>query len=214
MKTNNILRTFLTCTFFLGVLAMNAQTKVYVHKADGTATEFNIADIDSISFTPPTVNIIDSKLKINEVSGVGSDAAKFYELINTGDVDIPLKGYKIFYDNDPFSDATVPPPLTWTGCDDQIIKAGELLSLVGRGNPCSFTTGLTAQRNIRITLRDPDGNIIDQFLRAQDSGDYAISDKSFSRIPDGTGPFYFTEPTPDVMNGSDATGLLLVPTTP
>ena len=213
MKTNNILRTFLTCAFFLGVLAMNAQTKVYVHKADGTATEFNIADIDSISFTPPAANIIDSKLKLNEVSGVSSDAAKFYELINTGDVDIPLKGYKIFYNNDPLNN-TGDGSLTWTGCEDQVIKAGELLSLIGRNNPCSFTTGLTAQRNIKIILRDPEGNLIDQFLRAQDSGDYAISDKSFSRIPDGTGPFYFTEPTPDLMNGSNATGLLEVPTTP
>ena len=52
MKTKNILRAFLTLVFVLGIGAMNAQDKIYVHKKDGTGAEFNLADIDSISFTP------------------------------------------------------------------------------------------------------------------------------------------------------------------
>jgi len=211
MKANNILRTLLTCAFFFGILTMNAQTKVYVHKTDGTATEFIIADIDSISFTPPA-NVDYSKLKFNEISGVGGDAEKFYELINTGTTDINLEGCKIYYNNDPFN-AGYTAPLTWTGCADQVIEAGELLCLIGRNVTCSFTTGLTAQRVIEVTLFDPNGNLIDEFIRAQDTGDYAISDKSFSRIPDGTGPFYFTTPSPCEINGSDATGLIKVPKT-
>jgi len=53
MKTKFSLRIFLACAFFLGVLAMNAQTKVYVYKTDGTDVEFNIDEVDSISFTSP-----------------------------------------------------------------------------------------------------------------------------------------------------------------
>ena len=172
----------------------------------------DVTNIMSIGFSQELSGVDYSKLKLNEISGVGGDSEKFYELINIGDEDIELEGCKIYYNNDPFN-AGYTAPLTWTGCAGQKIKAGELLSLIGRGNPCSFTTGLTAQRIIKVTFFDPDGNLIDEFTRAQDTGIYAIADKSFSRIPDGTGPFYFTTPTPDAFNGSDATGLLLVPQT-
>ena len=214
MKSNNILRTFLTCAFLLGVLTMNAQTKVYVHKTDGTAAEFNIGEIDSISFTAPTTVSYDyTKLRLNEVSGAGGDPEKFYELINTGTEEINLEGCKIYYNNEPFNPSYTA-PLTWTGCATQIIKAGELLTLMGRNNPCSFTTGLTAQRVIRVTLFDPAGNLIDEFLRAQDDGEFDFgTSKSFSRVPDGTGLFYFTTPTPGAMNGTSTTGLIEVPTT-
>ena len=209
MKTKNILCAFLTGIFILTTMTMNAQTKVYVHKSDHSATVYNIDDLDSISFNPPAATGVDySKLKLNEISGVGSDNEKFYELINIGPVDISLENCKIYYNNDPFGVAG-DGPLTWTGSADQVIKAGELFSLIGRNTPGSFSTGLTAQRNIKITFRDPDENLIDEFIRAQDADVYAISDKSFSRIPDGTGPFYFSIPTPDAKNG----GALLVPTT-
>jgi len=55
MKTKNIFRVFLTAVFVFGTIAMNAQTKVYVYKSDGTTDEYNIADVDSISFTTPDV---------------------------------------------------------------------------------------------------------------------------------------------------------------
>jgi len=222
MKTKNILRAFLVMLFVLGTMAVNAQTKVYVYKSDGTTDGYNISDIDSISFTPPPV-VDYSKLKINEVSGVGGDNEKFYELINTGTDDISLAGCQLFYNANANVGGDFPPTgnqgLTWKGNSDQVIKAGELFSLIGRDNPAgthpgSFTTGLTAARILIITLQDPDGNVIDQCVRAQDTGDYAITDQSFSRIPDGTGDFYFTIPTPDAMNGTSADGLIKVPTTP
>jgi len=56
MKTKNIFRVFLTVIFVFGTMATNAQTKVYVHKTGGTDDEFNIADVDSISFTPPATS--------------------------------------------------------------------------------------------------------------------------------------------------------------
>ena len=215
MKTKNILRSLFTVIFILGTLSMNAQTKVYIYKTDGTTDTYNIADIDSISFTPPeTSSVVDySKLKLNEVSGVGNDDEKFYELINTGTVDINLEGCQIFYNANSSIGGSFPPDndrLTWIGNATQVAKAGELFSLIGRNNDGSFTTGITPERILIITLKDPNGNIIDQCIRAEDTGIYAIGrDYSFSRIPDGTGPFYFSKPSPNAKNG----GILLLPTT-
>lgn len=42
----------LLITFFVALTSM-AQTTFYVHKTDGTAVEFTIAEVDSISFTAP-----------------------------------------------------------------------------------------------------------------------------------------------------------------
>ncbi|MCL1938713.1 MAG: lamin tail domain-containing protein [Candidatus Azobacteroides sp.] len=215
MKTKNILRLFFTAAFIFGTFAMNAQTKIYIHKKNGTVDEYNIADLDSISFTPPS-SIDYSKLRLNEVSGVGGDDEKFYELINTGTADINLAGCKIYYNANGSNGGSFPPTdnrLTWTGDATQVARAGQLFSLIGRNNPGSFTTGLTAQRILVITLEDPNGNVLDQCLRAEDTAPYAIADQSFSRIPDGTGPFYFTTPTPDELNGMSATNLILAPTT-
>jgi len=182
-----------------------------VKMKDGT----DAANITRISFAQDLSEVDYSKLKLNEVSGVGGDTEKFYELINIGDVDIPLEGCQIIYNAAPNNPGDPFPPdreqLTWTGASNQIAQAGKLFCLIGRNNPGSFTTGLTAARILIITLMDPEGNVIDQCIRAKDTDEYAITDQSFSRIPDGTGPFYFTPPTPDALNGTDATGFLLVP---
>jgi len=231
MKTKNILRTVLAAVFVLGTLAMNAQTKIYVHKKGGGASEYDISEVDSISFTPPeppAPPVDYSKLKINEVNGVSAtaDTDKFYELINIGDVEIPLAGVTIEYDG-ASGTGTFPPVgggqgVTWIGCASHSIAPGAFFIIQDRVNQpvdinvCVTTmrTGLTAARNLIITLKDPDGNVIDQCIRAEDTGDYAITDKSYSRIPDGTGPFYFTAPTPNATNGDSDEGLLLVPETP
>lgn len=190
---------------------------------DGAVVNYTVAAAnkngvteESGSYVVTLVPVDYTKLKLNEVSGVGDDSEKFYELINTGSKMIPLEGCKIYYNANGSVGQSFPPEdnrLTWTGIETQFIQPGELFSLIGRNNEGSFTTGLTAQRILIITLEDPDGNVIDKCIRAEDTGDYAITDKSYSRIPDGTGPFYFTTPTPDAMNGSSSGGLLLVPET-
>ena len=155
-----------------------------------------------------------TKLKLNEVSGVGTDDEKFYELINTGTADIKLAGCQIFYNANSANGGALPTgdgSLTWTGSESQVIQAGKMLTLIGRNKPGSFTTGLTAARILIITFKDPAGNVIDKCIRAEDTGKYAFTDKSFSRIPDGTGPFYFTDPSPDKSNGTSTSGLTLVP---
>jgi len=166
----------------------------------------------------PDITSVDySKLKLNEISGVGNDPDKFYELINIGGIDIPLYDCKIYYSANSNTGGTLPAGkgnLTWTGSASQTIEAGKLLSLIGRNAVGSFTTGLTPERILIITLEDPAGNVIDRFVRAADTGDYAISDRSFSRIPDGTGNFYFTQPTPNAVNGVSDAGLKKLPDNP
>jgi hypothetical protein len=162
-----------------------------------------------------------SYLKLNEVSGVGDDSVKFYELINTGTEVIDLAGVTIHYNANSNTGEPMPTGdgnLTWTGGNNgvsHIIQPGGLLLLQGRNNsgkyPGSFTTGLTAARKLIITMKAPNGTVLDQCIRAEDTGGYNFTTKSFSRIPDGTGSFYFTEPTPGAMNVSDPTGLTAVP---
>jgi hypothetical protein len=176
------------------------------------------ASSESRNFTVRTNPIDYTKLKLNEVSGVGSDGEKFYELINIGEVDIPLVGCKIYYNANGATGGVFPPDgnqgVTWTGDATQVIEAGKLFTLIGRGAPGSFTTGLTAARILIITLEDPNGNKIDECIRAKDAAPYNMTDKSFSRIPDGTGDFYFTAPTPNAENGASTTGLLSLPNNP
>ena len=186
----------------------------------------DVTNITNISFALDLSGIDYSKLKINEVNGTGDNADMFYELINIGTEPINLQGCKIDYNANGSNNGVFPPNgnqgITWMGCAEHIIAPGEFFMIKDRNsshvidiNSCVtvMRTGLTAQRILIITLFDPDGNVIDRCIRAKDSGDYAITNKSFSRIPDGTGPFYFTDPTPCETNG-DATGLLLVPQSP
>jgi len=164
-----------------------------------------------------------TKLKLNEVSGVGTDSEKFYELKNTGSKDISLEGCKIYYNaNSGGTGGDFPPNdkrPTWIGLPEHVAKAGQYFTLIGRDepqgtNPGSFTTGLTAVRILIITLEDPDGNVLDECIRARDTWTSGFTDKSFSRIPDGTGDFYFTTPTPNATNGTSTAGLTKVPVEP
>ena len=167
-----------------------------------------------LEYTVGVSSIDYSKLKLNEISGVGADGEKFYELINIGTEKINMEGCQLFYNANSGTGLATPTgdgALTWTGSSSHVIEGGKLLSLVGRNTPGSFTTGLTAGRKIRITFKDPAGNIIDEFVRGEDTGSFEITDKSYSRVPDGTGSFYFTNPTPNVTNGTSTSGLTLVP---
>ena len=173
MKTNNILRTFLAAVFVLGTMAMNAQTKIYIHKSDGMATSYDIVDLDSISFNPPVVETgIDyTKLILNEICGDNL----FVEIYNSGDVEIPMQGVKLERNGGESA---------WIGSAGDAIPAGEYrLILFRNGNidsgsaPAStlqensaFTgwtvsSGLSNQQTLKIAIIDPQGNDVDVFAR-------------------------------------------------
>jgi hypothetical protein len=207
---------------YSGTILAQAVGKHVEYTISAANNKGNIVTDTGGSYTVQAHAVDYTKLKINEVSGVGADSAKFYELINTGTNDIPLEGVEIYYNANGSTGQAMPAGegnLTWTGLPSQTINAGQLFSLIGRDNPAgtipgSFTTGLTAARKLIITLKDPAGNVLDQCIRAEDTGSYAITDKSYSRIPDGTGDFYFTTPTPNETNGTSTEGLTLVPEEP
>jgi len=159
-----------------------------------------------------------SQIRINEVSGVGEHHEIFYELINLGTQPVNLEGFRIYYNANGERGQSFPPNdnrLTWTGTSADVIQPGGLLLLQGRATAGGvLLTGLTAQRILIITLTAPNGEIIDQCIRARDDGMYDIRNRSFSRIPDGTGAFYFTTPTPNASNGTSTAGLIRVPQTP
>ena len=205
MKTNTLLRIVFMGAFILGTLAVNAQTKIYVHKTDGTAHEYNIADIDSISFTAPT-NVIDySELVINEVDGI----YKFIELYNKGTESIPLKGITLIKNES---------QVWWTGKENTYIAPGEFYSIsngVQSGlaltppNETTGNSGISPKQNVKFELKQPDGTVIDEFVRTNGGNwgdsvtpayDAPGTGYSFSRVPDGTGIFQLAEPSCNLPN--------------
>jgi len=64
MSKKNII---LAATFILVTVALNAQTKFYVHKTDGTSIGFNINEVDSISLIPPKEPVL-----LTTLTGEGS----------------------------------------------------------------------------------------------------------------------------------------------
>jgi len=204
MKTKNILRTFLAAVFVLGTLAMNAQTKIYVHKSDGTADGYTISEVDSISFTPP-VEIDYSVLVINEVDGIG----KFVEIYNNGAEPVSLKGL-ILVKNESQT--------WWTGGASASIAAGGFytISQTGQSTECASeaigASGISPKQNVKFELKKPNGtdfDVIDQFVRSNGGAwgdavtpayDAAGTNYSFSRVPDGTGNFQLTVPSCNAPN--------------
>ncbi len=187
MKTKNILRTLLASAFIMGTTTMNAQSTIYVHKKGGESVSYNVTDLDSISFNPlATADVDYTKLKINEVNGKSGE--KWFEIYNTGNVDINLAGVKAYYSNK----ATPTYNLTWTGGDVTILAGGFYTT---KGS--ELETGLSANNEfVRLQLRDPQDAELDTYEKLTDINDGydAIKDKSHQRIPDG-GAWYYTDAT-------------------
>jgi len=212
-----------TVRYFVGVI--NTNTSV-----NGSQTANAGSSIATITVNAGGGNNF-ANLRINEVSGVegaGGSCDIFYELMNIGDTSIDLTGVEIWYNANGSIGQPFPPTddrLTWKGgATNQpsgVVQPGELFLIQGRNN-CSngpIQTGLTSSRILIITLKDPSGNVIDQMARAEDNiapyNSFGSNVASYSRIPDGTGPFYFTTtPTPGTTNGTNTAGLVLVPQTP
>jgi len=197
MKTKNILHAFFTCVFLLGVLSINAQDKVYVYKTDGTSDEYNIADIDSISFTPPAAPVVVdyTKLVINEVDGNG----KFVEIYNKGTESLSLTSVYLVKNES---------GTWWTGAAGTTISAGGYYVIAQSGGTAIFdeatgANGISPKQTLKFELKNPNGNVIDQFSRGVAPWGTAISDvspNSFSRCPDGTGSFELATPSPKAAN--------------
>lgn len=142
-----------------------------------------------------------TKLVLNELSGAGEDNEKFWELYNTGNVEIDLKGVYINKDEE----------LAWTGAEGVKIPAKGFYAIVGaKGTTADgFSSGFSAKKSVIVELFAPDGKKLDTFQRGEKGsawGDQELDNNkgSWSRIPDGTGAFMITPTaTPGAANNGE-----------
>ncbi len=145
-----------------------------------------------------------SLLKFNEINGNGADADKYIELYNGSDKTINLEGVTILYNN---VDSEV--GVSWFGTyADSILPQGFFLLKGSKkyNNPThDLNTGLSGKQAMVLTLTDPDEEELDSFKISADDN----REKSYSRIPDGSGTWYYTSVagTQGVTNGTNAAGL-------
>ena len=146
-----------------------------------------------------------SGLVLNELNG--ND--KFIELYNTSDREIDLSSVRLKKDDD---------KIIWIAPEGTLIIAKGFLALNGEADDYTggFTSGLSADKSVKIELLTPSGQRIDVFKNLSESkgevwgekdGRYdAKSDKlSFGRFPDGTGKWYLAEKS---MNKNNLQGAI------
>ena len=169
-----------------------------------TATNNNGNTKESGAYVVSTIPLDYTQLALNEINGNGDDSQRYIELYNKSARAIPLRGVTIYYNS--FDSK---PALTWTG-KDEVIQSKSFLLLKGSKNTGDLTTGLSPTQGIVVEMFDPYGDTIDYFIVDEDG----FRKDSYSRIPDGTGKWYFTYfvGTPGKTNGTS--GSTPIPTIP
>ncbi len=143
-----------------------------------------------------------TKLVLNEVNGVKFQ--KWFEIYNTGDVEINLEGVKAYYDN------AKGYKLSWTFTEDDVIPAkGYFATEIAVEGVDLLNTGLSANNpDVKLQLRDPNEEVLDTYEKT--AGYEALEgtplrDKAHARIPDGTGDWYFLNNDAGTHNASNGT---------
>jgi len=144
-----------------------------------------------------------SVIILNELDG----NQKFIELYNSGETDIDLSGCYIEKDEEK----------NWTA-NGITLKAGEYLLLWGEDAVAEgedhegydaklvFNSGLSAKKDVKIELFDPNGESISKFdLTKEDDRD---EENSYSRNADKL--WYYATPTPGTANIDGTTKVLTV----
>lgn len=149
-------------------------------------------------------------LVLNEINGTGADSEKYVEIYNKGTEAINLLDVKLTYNGED----------TWSGAAADVIQPNGYFVVLGTKkseNPGSMMAkGLSAGKYIAVALVDPAGNQLDLFQRGDGSGDSVadgeITGMDYSRMPNATGAWYYTEAagTKGADNGSSADGLTAV----
>ena len=154
---------------------------------------------------PPTPEEPDyTNIVLNELNG----DAKFIEIYNKGDMDLPLEGMYIMKD-DYVAGAT------WTADATVVAPAHGYVLLYSEDVQADmpdypealiFHSGLSAKKTIRMTLFMPDGTVRDEFTRGT-TGEWGqtisnVAPQSYARIPDG-GDWKLADPTPGAANPAE-----------
>lgn len=148
---------------------------------------------------------------LNELCGnkIPDGPQKYIELFNAGEGEGDLTGWTI---RKYASDATDVPEkynICWTAPAGTKLAPGAYLVLeADQTDPAlGFNAGLSAKKGVKFELVDAGGNVVDKFLRGEDSDPFMEpglpenKDASFSRVPDGTGDWAYAVPTPGAANG-------------
>ena len=173
--------------------AMDAVVTYYVEaKTADAVTTSAVA-----TYTVGVIPIDFTPLKLNELNG--ND--KFIEVYNSGTADIDMKGVYIEKDG----------AVKWTAADGSVLKAGKFMLLYssdvvvtggaqeGYDPTLVFSGGLSAKKAVRVQLFDPKGNSLDDFNLVTVK---KAAPASYSRVPDGSGDWNFTDATPGAKNAS------------
>ena len=173
-------------------------------QADGATVSFYIVAEGELITTSPTMEYVVgavavdySKLRLNELNG--ND--KFIEIYNAGAEAINMNGVMIYKDTE---------KLVWTGKSAVTVDAGAYLLLYSEDVVAEhdidtslymFHSGLSAKKNVRIELKTPAGESIDDFNLVdinQNGPEYIPYSGSYSRNADGQ--WYYAAATPGEAN--------------
>lgn len=167
-------------------------TKVVYHIE--ASTDGNTECSPEVSYTVGEVPIDYTGLALNELNG--ND--KFIEIYNKGKEDIHIKGISIQKDGKD----------VWTA-PSAILKSGEFVLLYSTDVQADhaehpdgyfFGSGLSAKKAVKVELFDPKGGSLDCFNLVNF---VKKASASYSRVPDGTGAWYFTSATPADKNANE-----------
>lgn len=164
---------------------------------------------------------------LNELSG----ADKFIELYNTTDKEISLEGvYLVKYDSSKEGGKST----TWTGAKGMtiaakgyvVLESSDLSDPAEDGDPAYayesanhvFKGGLSGKKNVFIELYNANDEKLSEFKRGDEgagwnqvSGFNNDKKHTFSRVPDGTGPWAYADPTKGAANGAKVAEMEMTP---
>ena len=176
---------------FSAVIPKQADKAKVTFQIKATSNAKKVATSDEQSYTVGAEPIEYENLVLNEING--ND--KFIEIYNKGKTTIPLEGVYLEKDES----------LVWTGIKGYELKSKEYLVLyTDREKPnmpewdenLFFEGGLSAKKNVRVQLFSPAASLDDFNL----TGYTTAASASYSRVPNGKGPWVFADATPGEKN--------------
>ncbi|MBO5661371.1 MAG: lamin tail domain-containing protein [Tidjanibacter sp.] len=155
-------------------------------------------------------------LVLNELDG----QSKFIELYNNTSAAIDLAGYTLVkYDSTKEGGKST----TWTAAAGMtiaskgfvVLESSDLADPEEKGDPNYeyesenhvFKGGLSPKKNVKIELVNPEGEVVDTFIRGEEGAGWNQTklneneECSFSRVPNGSGDFAYAAPTKGAENG-------------
>ena len=185
-------------------------TAVIPAQPDGTTVKFYVEACNSdasaksatTEYTVGSAVIDYSLLRLNELNG--ND--KFIEIFNNGNEAINMRGVTIYKDTD---------KLVWTGKAAVVVEPGAYLVLYSEDVILDhpeidtanyiFHSGLSAKKNVRIELKTPAGENIDDFNLTQielngEAYGYAGNQAPASYSRNANTDWYYSDATPGAEN--------------